>query len=95
MTFTTNYGILIYRGRGKGKQQTPNRFSQLNHNTKGQVMKMKRNFYWVISYDGKIEKMYKNYKSAYKYAEKLIRQDIYNGIYTYNENGKLEQIIGC
>ena len=56
---------------------------------------MKRNFYWVISYDGKIEKMYRNYKSAYKYAVKLIQQDIYNGIYTYNENGKLEQIIGC
>lgn len=56
---------------------------------------MKRNFYWVISYDGKIEKMYRNYKSAYKYAVKLIQRDIYNGIYTYNDNGKLEQIIGC
>ena len=34
---------------------------------------MKRNAYKVISYDQKIEKCYKNYKSAYKHCK-----DIYN-----------------
>lgn len=56
---------------------------------------MKRNIYWVMSYGGRIEKMYKNYKSAYKYAVKLIYQGVDNGIYTYDENGNLYQYIGC
>lgn len=57
---------------------------------------MKRNLYWVLSYDGKIEKKYVNYKSAYNYCAKLIRQDINCGIYVWDENeGKRTCIIGC
>lgn len=56
---------------------------------------MKRSIYWVMSYDGKIEKMYRNYKAAYKFAVSLINKEIWNGIYTYDENGKLYQVIGC
>ena len=57
---------------------------------------MKRNLYYVKSYDGKIEKTYRNYKAAYNFCTKLIRQDIYCGIYLWNsEAQKLECIIGC
>lgn len=56
---------------------------------------MKRSIYIVMSYDGKIEKVYRNYKNAYKFAVSLIHRNIYNGIYTYDENGKLYQYIGC
>lgn len=57
---------------------------------------MKRNVYYVKSYDGTIEKKYRNYKSAYNYCKKLIAKDIDCGIYTINENTfKLDCIIGC
>lgn len=51
---------------------------------------MKRDFYTVKSYDGKIEKQYRNYKSAYNFCNKLIANDIDCGIY---HNG--DCIIGC
>lgn len=57
---------------------------------------MKRNVYIVKSYDGTIEKTYKNYKAAYNYCRTLIAQDIDCGIYTIDDNTfKLMCIIGC
>lgn len=57
---------------------------------------MKRNLYYVKSYDGTIEKTYRNYKSAYNYCNKLIRNDITCGIYLWNmETHKFDCIIGC
>ena len=59
-------------------------------------MKMKRDFYKVLSYDGTIEKKYYNYKSAYNYCNKLIANNIDCGIYKLNQNTwKYEIIIGC
>lgn len=57
---------------------------------------MRRNVYIVKSYDGTIEKKYKNYKAAYNYCRKLIAQDIDCGIYTIDKTTfKLTCIIGC
>ena len=57
---------------------------------------MKRDLYYVKSYDGKIEKNYRNYKSAYNFCNKLIAQDIMCGIYVINEKTwNLDCIIGC
>lgn len=57
---------------------------------------MKRDLYYVKSYDGTIEKKYHNYKSAYNYCNRLIAQDIMCGIYTWNiDTHKMEIIIGC
>ena len=57
---------------------------------------MKRNLYYVKSYDGAIEKTYRNYQSAVNYCNKLIRKDINCGIYIWNSDlSKLECIIGC
>lgn len=36
----------------------------------------KRSVYLVKSYDGTISKVYKNFKSAYKYANKLARNGV-------------------
>lgn len=57
---------------------------------------MKRNIYYVKSYDGTIEKTYYNYKSAYNFCNKLIAKDITCGIYIWNtETHKFDCIIGC
>lgn len=57
---------------------------------------MKRDLYYVKSYDGAIEKKYVNYKSAYNYCNRLIAQDIMCGIYMWNtDTHKMEIIIGC
>lgn len=57
---------------------------------------MKRNYYEVRSYDGKITKGYRNYQSAYNYCSKLIAQDINCGIYQFNfDTNEMEIIIGC
>lgn len=52
--------------------------------------------YKVMSYDGRIEKWYKNYQSAYNCCVKLIGKDIMCGIYQWNNKlGKMDMIIGC
>lgn len=51
----------------------------------------KRGFYKVISYDRSISKVYWYYKAAYKYASKLIAQDINCGIYDVDG----DMLIGC
>ena len=57
---------------------------------------MKRSYYEVRSYNGKITKGYRNYQSAYNYCRKLIAQEIWCGIYHFNfDNDKMECIIGC
>ena len=57
---------------------------------------MARNLYYVKSYDGKIEKTYRNYKSAYNFCKKLIAKEIACGIYTWNtETHTFDQIVGC
>lgn len=57
---------------------------------------MKRNVYYVKSYDGAIEKTYYNYKSAYNFCSKLIAKDVMCGIYLWNtETQKFDCIIGC
>ena len=57
---------------------------------------MKRNVYYAKSYDGTIEKVYNNYKSAVNFCNKLIHKDINCGIYVWNtETQKFECIIGC
>lgn len=57
---------------------------------------MKRNVYYVKSYNEKIEKRYTNYQSAVNFCNKLIWKDIDCGIYVFNETTlKMECIIGC
>lgn len=56
---------------------------------------MKRSIYIVKSYDNSVNKSYQNYKSAYKFASKLISDDINCGIYTYGDSEVLTCIIGC
>lgn len=55
---------------------------------------MKRGVYIVESYDGKIHKMYHNFKSAYKYANKLASNEIWCSLYEATENGLVE-IASC
>ena len=50
----------------------------------------KRGIYIVESYDGKIRKMYHNFKSAYKYATKLASNGIWCSLYESTENGFVE-----
>lgn len=65
-----------------------------------------KGIYEVRSYDGTITKPYKNYKSARKFCNKLIEQNIWCGIYELvcdrNADGMDDldtlrwiQIIGC
>lgn len=57
---------------------------------------MERNVYYVKSYDGTIDKIYRNYKSAYNFCNKLIAKDIACGIYIFDiETLKFTCIIGC
>ena len=57
---------------------------------------MKRDIYYVKSYDGAINKKYRNYKSAYTYCQKLIAKDIDCGIWAWSEiENKYTMIIGC
>lgn len=57
---------------------------------------MKRSVYNVMSYDGKINKWYKNYRSSYKFCQKLIAKDIWCVIYQWNDSkNDMECIIGC
>lgn len=57
---------------------------------------MKRADYWVKSYDGKIDRYYKNYASAYRFCDKLISQGVDCGIYVYDfKDRKMVCIIGC
>lgn len=57
---------------------------------------MKRNLYYVKSYDGLIEKIYHNYKSAYNFCNKLIAKDVACGIYLWDtEKHNFNCIIGC
>ena len=81
------YGkVVIYYNHSKGTSPQ----------NKGERKKMKRNLYFVKSYDGKIEKRYTNYKSAVNYCNKLIWKDINCGIYTIDENTfEMVCIIGC
>lgn len=51
---------------------------------------MPRTRYTVKSYDGKIVKEFKNYKSAYNFCNKLIAKDINCGIWFDGDC-----IIGC
>lgn len=53
-----------------------------------------RGIYVVESYDGKIRKTYRNFKSAYKYANKLARNEIWCGLYKATDNGFVE-IAAC
>lgn len=57
---------------------------------------MKRNLFYVKSYDGAVEKLYHNYKSARKFCKKLIAEDIMCGIYLWDiSQHKFNCIIGC
>ena len=49
-----------------------------------------RGVYMVESNDGKISKMYHNFKSAYKYANKLASNEIWCSLYEMTENGFVE-----
>lgn len=53
-----------------------------------------RGIYLVKSYDGTISKVYKNFKSAYKYANKLARNGILCALLEVTENGPVE-IAAC
>lgn len=55
---------------------------------------MHRGIYIVESYDGKIWKMYSNYKSAYKYANKLASEMIWCSLLQVTDNGIVE-IAAC
>lgn len=50
----------------------------------------KRGIYLVESYDGTIRKIYVNYKSAYKYASKLARNEVWNRLLEVTDNGIVE-----
>ena len=54
----------------------------------------KRSVYLVKSYDGTISKVYKNFKSAYKYANKLARNGVWCALLEVTENGTVE-IAAC
>ena len=54
----------------------------------------KRGIYVVESYDGKIRKVYRNFKSAYKSANTLARNGIWCALYEVTENGFAE-IAAC
>lgn len=54
----------------------------------------KRGIYLVESYDGKIRKMYCNFKSADNYARKLARNEIWCRLLEVTENGIVE-IAAC
>lgn len=54
----------------------------------------KRGIYMVESYDGKISKMYANFKCADKYARKLALNEIWCALYEVTENGVIE-IAAC
>lgn len=54
----------------------------------------KRGVYMVESYDGKIRKMYHNFKSAYKYANKLASNEVWCALYEATEDGFVE-IAAC
>ena len=50
----------------------------------------KRGTYLVASYDGKIRKVYTNYKCADKYANKLARNAIWCSLYELTADGFVE-----
>jgi hypothetical protein len=50
----------------------------------------KRGIYLVESYDGTIRKMYANYKSAYKYANKLAREEKWCSLLEVTDDGIIE-----
>lgn len=54
----------------------------------------KRGIYLVQSYDGTISKVYHNFKSAYKYANKLARNGVWCALLEVTENGPVE-IAAC
>lgn len=54
----------------------------------------KRGVYMVESYDGKTRKIYHNYKSAYNYANKLARNEVWCALLEITENGPVE-IAAC
>lgn len=57
---------------------------------------MTRGIYYVESYDGKIRKIFRNYKSAENYCRKLIQNDINCGIFQWDwEKDREVMIIGC
>lgn len=66
----------------------------------------RKGIFEVRSYDGKIKKPFSYYKRAYNFSTKLLRQDIYCGIWELvvdkNEDGtdnldtlRWVQVIGC
>lgn len=54
----------------------------------------KRGVYLVKSYDGTISKVYRNFKSAYNYANKLARNEVWCALLEVTENGTVE-IAAC
>ena len=54
----------------------------------------KRGTYIVKSYDGKIRKVYRNFKPAYKYANKLAFNGVMCALFESTENGFVE-IAAC
>lgn len=50
----------------------------------------KRGIYLVESYDGTIRKMYANYKCAYKYANKLAREEKWCSLLEVTDDGIVE-----
>ena len=50
----------------------------------------KRGIYLVESYDGTIRKIYVNYKSAYKYGNKLAREGKWNSLLEVTDDGIIE-----
>ena len=54
----------------------------------------KRGIYVVESYDGTIRKMYVNYKSAYKYANKLAREGKWNRLLE-DVDGLIVELAAC
>lgn len=55
----------------------------------------KRGIYIVESYDGTIRKVYANYKSAYKYGNKLAREGKWNSLSEVTEDGKIVELAAC
>jgi hypothetical protein len=55
---------------------------------------MKRGNYIVESYDGTIRKTYVNYKSAYKYANKLAREGKWNRLLE-DVDGLIVELAAC
>lgn len=54
----------------------------------------KRGIYLVESYDGTIRKMYVNYRSADKYANKLARDGKWNRLLEVTD-GKIVELAAC